>query len=95
VALNAARAIQDEFSRSRALSSLAPQSMVFEKENPEFAYSIWVDTVHALSKYTRKAFLADIIELLPFGLITVTEEHKQEIAIKIYRYSQEISKWWP
>jgi hypothetical protein len=94
-ALAAASTADDEESRHYALSSLIPKLLSFEEFDPDFAYSLWIDTLHALTKFTRGLLFFDIKVILPFGLMTISDKNINEVVSDIFQCIQEISKWWP
>ena len=86
-ALAAAREIQDEFYRAEALSSLADKLLQVQKT---LLFSLWRDTLHILSVYTRPSLLTDLNTLTPVIFTLGDQLAVKEIANAI----QDVSRWW-
>ncbi len=86
-ALAAAREIQDESERADALRSLADKLLQVQK-TPLF--SLWRDTLHILSVYTRPNLLSDIRALTPVLFTLGGKQAVKDTADAI----QDVSRWW-
>ncbi|MEA5624805.1 hypothetical protein, partial [Nostoc sp. UHCC 0251] len=86
-ALAAARAIQDESNRAKALSALADSLSQIQAAK---LFSLWKDTLHELSLRTRSNLLRDIKALFPVIFALGDKQATAEIARAIV----DVARWW-
>ncbi|MEH2091690.1 NB-ARC domain-containing protein [Nostoc sp.] len=86
-ALAAARAIQSESDRAKALSALADNLSQMQAAK---LFSLWKDTLHELSLRTRRNLLQDIKALFPVIFSLGGEAATAEIARAIV----DVARWW-
>ena len=83
----AAREIQDDWRRAKALTSLADKLSLIQKNQ---LFSHWRDTLHILSVRTRPNLLIDIEALTP---VMFTLGGQQAVKDTVYAI-QYVSRWW-
>jgi hypothetical protein len=87
-ALEAARAIGDERSRSEALAALAPRLAELPSAT---LYPLWSKTIRLSATRTREGLLGDLCPLVPvLAALGGTEE-----VVETFRAIQDVGRWWP
>ena len=86
-ALAAARSIQSEYSRAKALSRLADKLSQIQKIE---LFDHWRDTLYILSVHTRPNLLSDINALTPVIPALGGQQAVKDTSDAI----QDVSRWW-
>jgi hypothetical protein len=87
-ALEAARAIKQEGSRSEALAALTARLATRPTAS---LYPLWSRTLPVLASRTRRALLADLRGFLP----VILRLAGPQAAADIFRAIQDVGQWWP
>jgi hypothetical protein len=85
-ALEAARAIQDEYYRANALSRMIPPL-----KSSSFDFSLWKESLHIFARRDRKNLLTDISELSSVIIALDSSEALAQTA----RAIQDVGRQWP
>lgn len=81
--------------RVPALRVVAPRLAVWAGAQPEAAYTLWNECLHACSQHPRPAFFNEMNALLPFTLALTQEEEKEGAILSILNAGQDATVWWP
>ena len=87
-ALEAARAIETDWLRARAVAALAPHLV---KLSPETLYPPWDATLQLAATRTRKDLLSDLRALVP----VLARLGGAEAVAETFRAIQDVGRWWP
>jgi len=59
------------------------------------AWQAWIETLHILAVYPRKALLRDITALAPFWLALIPEPQHPMVLSSVVAPIQAVARWWP
>jgi hypothetical protein len=90
-ALDAARSLGDEWTRSRALASLAPCLAALPLRDLS---TLWTQTLPVLAARTRRSLIADFHNLVPVLAALAGPNAPTELR-ELARAIQEVARWWP
>lgn len=86
--------IDDEDNRQSLLTSFLKIYTSKEERSAVITHQIWKTILRTCAHRSRKEFLQDLSQLLPFSLAFIAEEERRTIAKNIFDGIEDVSRWW-